>query len=279
MKPDLFYWIIFIGYLVYNFLSWNIFNKDNSAWYIIYGISLVVSLGLLFWMEKDGPYKKFGLFALFTLFGTGLLTSNMIIVSNASDTDGKIVLGQQTRTNWSTALFLVAGVISYIFNRVIGCAGSRDILCDDINVIIFITANLAVYQLFNMLKLKKHGFAEDSSGNTFIEVGVLTLWQIYMYFLAGGFNDSSIMSGLKSKILDNHDNTSEKTMYEYFSFISIFVIIAFIVSNEILIDNCKIDDKNKKFITTKNAINAITWNMVGTTITSIMIVATLSLRY
>ena len=93
-----------------------------------------------------------------------------------------------------------------------------------------------------------------------------------MYFLAGGFSDSSIMTSIPSKISDNYNYKSDKTMYEFFSFISVFVIIAFIVSTEVLIKNCNTD---KKLDSKINTIKNITGNMIGTTITSIIIISVL----
>ena len=129
-----------------------------------------------------------------------------------------------------------------------------------------------------MLKLNNAwGFKTESSteGNILLNVGVLTLWQIYMYFLAGGFKDSSIISKVKSHIYeDNYTGKSgEKTMYEFFSFISIFIIVVYLISNEVLIKNCK---STKEFDNMKNTIKNITWNMIGTTITTVTIIGVLN---
>ena len=92
--------------------------------------------------------------------------------------------------------------------------------------------------------------------------------------MADGFRDSKILYGIKDYITRGGGN-NQKSMYELFSFLSVFVIIAFIISNEVLIKNCT-SDKLKNFENTKNSINSITWNMIGTMITTIIIILILS---
>ena len=279
MKSDIIYWLIFVGYIVYNYLFGIIFDKRYMLWYWIYMCSIALSLVGLIYNDYASNKSRVILFVVFIVIGTALLTFNMFYLGGDKIDKEKIddvIKDQQSKTNWSTSLFVIAGLIAYVTNTGIIGSGCKDILCDDINIIIFIIANICVYQLFNTLKLTGFGgFKSDTSSesNILINVGILTLWQIYMYFLAGGFSDSSIMTNIKSKISDDYNYKSDKTMYEFFSFISIFVIVAFMVSNEILIRNCKTDDTNKSFITIKNTIKNITWNMIGTTITSMIIIS------
>ena len=278
MKSDIIYWLIFIGYIVYNYLFGIIYNKKNW-WYWIYMVIIVLSLiGLVYKDIGSNDRSKVLLFALFIVIGTGLLTHNMFYLGSGKIDKEKIdnlIEDQQRKTNWSTTLFIIAGLLAYITNTGIIGSDCTDILCDDINIFIFIIANICVYQFLNMLKLTNSwGFKSDTSSesNIIMNIGILTLWQIYMYFLAGGFSDSSIMTSIKSKISDNYNYKSDKTMYEFFSFISVFVIIAFIVSTEVLIKNCNTD---KKLDSKINTIKNITGNMIGTTITSIIIISVL----
>ena len=272
------YTLTFFAFIVYNILSGTIFNKDNYLWYILYCIGLAVLLLILFGVvyKGRGSSWKLFLFISFIVAGTFIQTVNMINLQKKKDDD--LIIDHKMKTNWSTGLFVLAGIIAGTFNSVISdCDGSREILCSANNIMLFIIANITVYQFFNLLKnYNSMGFKQEksSSENIMLHVGILTLWQIYLYFLADGFRDSTMLSSLKEHITRGGSN-GRKTMYQFFSFVSIFVIIAFIVSNEVLIKNCKAD-KLKGFENTKNSINSITWNMVGTMATTMMIVFILS---
>jgi len=268
------YTLTFLAFIVYNILSGTLFNKDDQMWYIIYCIGLTLLIGILSAVvyNKRGSYKKLGLFIFFIVAGTFILTWNMVSLQNIKNDD--LIEDHKIKTNWSTGLFVLAGIIAGTFNNVVSyCDGSGEILCSANNIMLFIIANIAVYHLFNLLKIENTGgFKQEksSSENIMLHIGILTLWQIYLYFLADGFRDSTMLSSLKEHITRGGSN-GQKTMYQIFSFISIFVILAFIVSNEVLIKNCKAD-KLKGFENTKNSINSITWNMVGTMATTMMIV-------
>jgi len=279
------YTLTFIAFIVYNILSGTIYNKSDTLWYILYCIGLAVLLAILSGVVykthsvtngSKGSYEKLGLFIFFILAGTSILTMNMVSIQNKKNDD--LIADHKTKTNWSTGLFVLAGIIAGTFNNVVSyCDGSGEILCSANNIMLFIIANITVYQSFNLLKNHNWlGFKQEksSSENIMLHVGILTLWQIYLYFLADGFRDSTMLSSLKEHITRGGGN-GRKTMYQFFSFVSIFVIIAFIVSNEVLIKNCTVD-KLKGFENTKNSINSITWNMVGTMATTMIIVFILS---
>jgi len=271
---DILYDLNFIAFIVYNILIGTIYNKNNGIW--IYGggiISLLILLTILFFVVKknEGSYTKLLLFIFFIIFGTIMQTWNMINLQKKSNDD---INEHKHKTNWSTGLFVFAGIVAYGLNYS-SCDGSGEILCSANNVMIFIIANISVYGLINLLKnlgtLNKDKYNSDS---VIFHVGILTLWQIYLYFLSDGFRDSKILYGIKDHITRGGGN-NQKSMYELFSFLSVFVIIAFIISNEVLIKNCT-SDKLKNFENTKSSINSITWNMIGTMITTIIIILILS---
>ena len=271
------YTITFLAFIVYNILSGTIYNKDNRLWYILYCVGLSVMLAILFGVVYSGGITlKLLLFIFFIIAGTIIQTWNMVMLQNKKDDD--LITDHKTNTNWSTGLFVVAGIVAGSLNSVVSdCDGSGEILCSANNIMLFIIANITVYQFINLLKnYNSMGLKKDktSNENIMLHVGILTLWQIYLYFLADGFRDSTILSSLKDHITRGGGN-GDKTMYQLFSFISIFVIISFIVSNEVLIKNCTAD-KLKGFENTKNSINSITWNMVGTMATTVIIVFLLS---
>lgn len=270
------YTLTFLAFIVYNILSGTIYNKDNRLWYILYCVGLSVMLAILFGVVYSGGITlKLLLFIFFIIAGTIIQTWNMVMLQNKKDDD--LIADHKTNTNWSTGLFVVAGIVAGSLNSVASdCDGSGEILCSANNIMLFIIANITVYQFINLLKNLGWGLNKDktSNENIMLHVGILTLWQIYLYFLADGFRDSTILSSLKDHITRGGGN-GHKTMYQLFSFISIFVIIAFIVSNEVLIKNCTAD-KLKGFENTKNSINSITWNMVGTMATTVIIVFLLS---
>lgn len=270
------YTLTFLAFIVYNILSGTIYNKDNRLWYILYCVGLSVMLAILFGVVYSGGITlKLLLFIFFIIAGTIIQTWNMVMLQNKKDDD--LITDHKTNTNWSTGLFVVAGIVAGSLNSVVSdCDGSGEILCSANNIMLFIIANITVYQFINLLKNLGWGLNKDktSNENIMLHVGILTIWQIYLYFLADGFRDSTILSSLKDHITRGGGN-GHKTMYQLFSFISIFVIIAFIVSNEVLIKNCTAD-KLKGFENTKNSINSITWNMVGTMATTVIIVFLLS---
>ena len=271
------YTLTFLAFIVYNILSGTIYNKDNRLWYILYCVGLSVMLAILFGVvyNSKGIKRKLLLFIFFIIAGTIIQTWNMVMLQNKKDDD--LIADHKTNTNWSTGLFVVAGIVAGSLNSVASdCDGSGEILCSANNIMLFIIANITVYQFINLLKNLGWGLNKDktSNENIMLHVGILTIWQIYLYFLADGFRDSTILSSLKDHITRGGGN-GHKTMYQLFSFISIFVIISFIVSNEVLIKNCTAD-KLKGFENTKNSINSITWNMVGTMATTVIIVFLLS---
>ena len=271
---DVLYTLNFIAFIVYYILSGTLFDKNNSLWYWLYCVGLFVSLMILSFVVKrnGGPYTKLVLFVILIIIGTSVQTWNMKNLQDKGNDDN--IKDHKYKTNWSTGLFIFAGIVAGILNYS-SCDGSGEILCSANNIMIFIIANISVYGLINLLKnlgaLNKDKFNSDS---VILHVGILTLWQIYLFFLADGFRDSEMLYNIKEHITRG-GGYGHKTMYQLFSFLSIFVIIAFIISNEVLIKNCT-TDKLKSFENTKNSINSITWNMVGTMITTMIIILILS---
>ena len=97
-------------------------------------------------------------------------------------------------------------------------------------------------------------------------IGLICLWQFYIYFLSDGFTDGRMISSIKQMGSGN-----PKTMYEIFSGLSIIVITGFIINNIYLSSQC-VKWKNDETI---NNSKEITYNMVCTTISTIIILTSL----
>ena len=125
-----------------------------------------------------------------------------------------------------------------------------------------------------MLRFKKVLFLDDSdsidkSTYTSFTILILCLWQFYIYFLADGFREGRIIPALKQT-----GSSDSNSMYEFFSFLSILIIMGYVINNYILSTQCR-EWYNKNMV---NNIREITYNIIGTTITTIIIIGLLSRR-
>ena len=177
----------------------------------------------------------------------------------------------------STIAFLFVGIIAWYINRKEtgnSCENSSELLCNFNIILLFIISSISIYQFTNWLRLKKVLFLDDSneldkSSYITFTILILCLWQFYIYFLVDGFRDGRIIPTLKQ--MGSGDSNS---MYEVFSFLSIIILIGFGINNYILSTQCR-DWYSKNMV---NHIRELSYNMIGTTITSIIIIMVLSGR-
>jgi hypothetical protein len=260
--------IVFLGYIVYNYLSGTIFTPKNNIYWIISIIMGLVSIGLLAYGNYDGNginWIKLSMFIAILAIGYGSNIYNLSKLKNASDTH---LEHYQNKTVISTSLFLLCGLFAYMLNYYEGdrCYTS-EFLCNTDIVMIFILANISIYQFVHAFRLTGNKLLytdknTDSSSNGIFNIAILCLWQFYIYFLSDGFTDGKIMSNVKQ--IGSGD---KKTMYEIFSALSIFVIGGFLVTNLILTFECD-KWKNEKNI---DNIKEISYNMICSTFTTIII--------
>jgi hypothetical protein len=258
--------IAFIGYIVYNYLSGTIFTPKNNAYWIVGIIMGILSIGLIGYGNyyETMNWKVFGGF--FVLLGLGY-TFNIWNISktNASDTH---LENYQTKTNISTTLFLICGLFAYILNYYEGDRCSTpEFLCNTDMIMLFIIANISVYQFVHFFRLddtKLYTTSKDTdtSKTGIFNIAILCLWQFYIYFLSDGFTDGKLISNIKQ-----YGSGDKKTMYEIFSALSIFVIAGFLITNITLTYECDKWKNNKNI----DDIKEISYNMVCTTITTIII--------
>ena len=181
------------------------------------------------------------------------------------------------KTLTSTIAFIFVGIIAWYINRKEtgnSCENSSELLCNFNIILLFIISSISIYQFINWLRLKKVLFLDDSneldkSSYITFTILILCLWQFYIYFLVDGFRDGRIIPTLKQ--MGSGDSNS---MYEVFSFLSIIILIGFGINNYILSTQCR-DWYSKNMV---NHIRELSYNMIGTTITSIIIIMVLSGR-
>jgi hypothetical protein len=256
--------IVFIAYIVFNYLCGTIFTQSSNAYWIV-----AVILGFLSIVIMGIGYKSSnisgGAFALFAiLLASGYIFNSMNIgkLKNASDTDFE---NYKTKTLVSTSSFLFFGLFAYIINRYESdCYSIPEFLCDTDMILLFLLANISIYQLILYLReikvfSKKTKNASDVSNTSTPElfnILILSLWQLYIYFLSDGFTAGRISKQIGSGNAAN--------MYEIFSSLSIFIIIGFLYFTIHLSNQCESSEKIDN-------IKEVTYNMIGTTITTIII--------
>ena len=182
------------------------------------------------------------------------------------------------KTLASTIAFLFVGIIAWYINRKEtgnSCENSYELLCNFNIIILFIISSISIYQLINLLRFEKVLFLDDSdsidkSTYTSFTILILCLWQFYIYFLADGFREGRMIPAL----LKQTGSSDSNSMYEFFSFLSILIIIGYVINNYILSTQCR-EWYNKNMV---NNIREITYNIIGTTITTIIIIGLLSRR-
>jgi len=259
--------IAFISYIVYNYLSGTIFTPSNNA-YIISGIIMfVLSIGLIAYGNYDNgmKWKMFGMFFILLVIGYTFNILNINKSKNASDTHLEYY---QNKTNISTTLFLICGLFAYTLNYYEGDRCSTpEFLCNGNMIMLFILANITVYQLVHYLRLTDSKLYikdknTDISKSGIFNISILCLWQFYIYFLSDGFTDGKLIGNIRQ-----YGSGDKKTMYEIFSALSIIVIAGFLIANITLTYECDKWKNNKNM----DDVKEISYNMVCTTITTIII--------
>tara|TARA_B100001094_G_scaffold47375_1_gene42622 strand:- start:5489 stop:6316 length:828 start_codon:yes stop_codon:yes gene_type:complete len=262
--------IVFLGYIVYNYLTGSILTPKNDAYWITAICMFILSIGLLTYgnYDKDNGINWFVLitFIVILFLGYGSNAYNMSKLKNASDTH---LEHYQNKTNISTSLFLICGLFAYILNYYEGdrCY-TPEFLCNKNMIMMFVLVNISIYQFVHTFRLmgNKTLYTTDKdtdvSNTGIFNIAILCLWQFYIYFLSDGFTDGKILSNMKQTGSGN-----KKTMYEIFSALSIFVIAGFLGTNIALTYECD-KWKNNKMI---DDVKEISYNMVCTTVTTIII--------
>jgi hypothetical protein len=261
--------IVFIGYIVYNYLSGSIFDSKKDMYWIVAAIMGAVSLGLLAYgnYDDDGmKWKVFTMFFLLLALGYSSNITNITKLKNASNTH---VEHYQNKTSISTSLFLLCGLFAYIFNYYEGDrCNYPEFLCNTNMIMIFILANISIYQFVHIFRLTGNKTLyttdkdTDTSSTGIFNIAILCLWQFYIYFLSDGFTDGTILSNIKQT-----GRGDKKTMYEIFSALSIFVIGGFLVTNLTLTFECDKWKNNKNI----DDVKEISYNMICSTFTTIII--------
>ena len=129
--------IVFLGYIVYNYLSGTIFTPKNNIYWIVAIIMGSVSLGLLAYGNYDDgmKWKIFIMFIIILGLGYGSNIYNLSKLKNASDTH---LEHYQNKTVISATAFLLCGLFAYMLNYYEGdrCYTS-EFLCNTDIIMIF----------------------------------------------------------------------------------------------------------------------------------------------
>ena len=274
--------IVFVIFIVYAILAGSFYKVGNNIWNNIYpaiaGLITLLSLG--YYTFKEDKERGLHILLLLVLIGGYVFICwNMNLINTKKDDKNikTIEDNYSLKTLTSTIAFIFVGIIAWYINRKEtgnSCENSSELLCNFNIILLFIISSISIYQFTNWLRLKKVLFLDDSneldkSSYITFTILILCLWQFYIYFLVDGFRDGRIIPTLKQ--MGSGDSNS---MYEVFSFLSIIILIGFGINNYILSTQCR-DWYSKNMV---NHIRELSYNMIGTTITSIIIIMVLSGR-
>jgi hypothetical protein len=138
-----------------------------------------------------------------------------------------------------------------------------DVLCDNKFILIFVFMNFCIINLYNVLKKYKVWpyNAEENSDRymKYLNILIMSIWQVYVYLLMDGFKES----GFHYSKLSNGGSTT--TIYEIFSYISLFLIITLFITNIIGLNKC---ESNTGYV---NDIKEIQYNLLTSSVITIII--------
>tara|TARA_B100000902_G_C27174728_1_gene845745 strand:- start:268 stop:1092 length:825 start_codon:yes stop_codon:yes gene_type:complete len=253
--------IVFIAYIVFNYLCGTIFTQSSNAYWIVAVILGILSMITMFvgYKYSDISGGAFILFAILLALGYTFNSMNIGKLKNASDTNFE---NYKTKTLVSTSSFLFFGIFAYTINGYESdCHNRPEFLCNADMILLLLLANISIYQLIIYLReIKAFSKKTKNSSNTstpeLFNILIISLWQLYIYFLSDGFTNGRI-----AKQIGSGDPAN---MYEIFSSLSIFIIIGFLYFTIHLSNECESSEKIEN-------IKEVTYNMIGTTITIIII--------
>ena len=169
------------------------------------------------------------------------------------DNDNKVKEKAEDKYVYAFLAISLAGLIAYGINYYEGipCTESNsELLCNSSFIIIFILFNFAVYTIIKLCR--KDGlimFNKDSSFSenndiTMFTIGVIFMWQLYIYLLADGFKGKKKFGLGNWMKKDNYTGGegNQETIYKIFSFMSVFVLTGLIITNLITSKRCKLND-------------------------------------
>lgn len=272
--------LVFIGYIVFNILTKELFSKDDKVWYWITSVVMWLLSSIILWFNMYNTQdSSLLIFFIPILFIGYLMTSlNMYSLKNASDTN---VTRYQDKTLFSTIIFAMCGLFGYFINHAYSNNCSiPELLCNNSLVYIIIILNITVYQSVHYIRYNKNKtlFSDkdtDSSSLDAFPIMTLCLWQIYMYFLIDGIKDGPIITSARDAVKSQYGSGNPNTMHELFSFLSVVLIPILLGSMWYIDKQCdKVDDSK---VTTIDNIKEISYNMIGTLITTFIIAFTYSI--
>ena len=254
-------YLSFLLMYIYVILSDFLENVDNWI-YIVIGLScLIVSSLLLLKTELSVPQG----IIIITIFTTIIVTN---IVNKIKDKDENKDESLDVFSSLSLTLFGFIGFLAHYINHRFGdicpTSGPMEVLCDNKFILIFVFMNFCVINLYSVLK-KHKAWPYNSEVNPerymkYLNIVVMCIWQIYVYMLIDGFKESGFHYSSLSK------GGSNSSMYEIFSYISIFLVIALFVTNIIGFNKC---DKNNGYV---NDIKELQYNLLTSTILTFVII-------
>ena len=269
--------VVFLGYIVYNYLSGSVLTPKNPWYFIIAIIMGVLSIALLAYSNYDRSnevmnWKIFIIFLILLGIGYGSNIYGISKLENASQTK---IEHYQNRILFSTSFFLFCGLIAYGLNFYESdrCNNS-EFLCNTDMMIILLIGYISIYQLVHSFRFSdnKTFFISDEDTDTsktgILNISILCLWQFYIYFLLDGFTGGTI----KTKISEMHGSGNRQTMYEIFSGLSLIVIVGFLLNNILLTNEtkkCKNENINKGYV---DDIKEVSYNMIITTFVVMFII-------
>lgn len=272
--------IISLIYILYNIITLSVIDKDQKLWIhmivaLVIGFLSISVLFIYYRYTKDTQTN--GLFLL--LFGIILIIGYIFSLINVSktikdkDNDKNEINTLRTKIWISNLGFLFVGGVAYGINSVWGdCQNINELLCDKNIVLLLIISNIVVYNSINFLKLhgqdwiwtKEDKKIEDKE-NIGIDLGVISmlcLWQFYIYFLVDGFKGATL--------LNTPSIPQDKNINVLFSGLSVIVILSLLIYSFVTNAQCE-KWKNIKHV---NNIKEISYNMLITSIISIIIIGT-----
>lgn len=249
-------YLIFIINVVYIIVS-NILESKS----LLINIAMAIGIGLI---PIVNIIKNRSISSILLLIATiiiGVFTCIDRIDKNENETDGDI---------FSIVLFTITGIIAYFINSFVGESCSSDngeLLCNKKFIIIFILFSYGIFKSLSTLRIKgMWPFSDDNSTtksmNT-INIVLLSLWQLYIYILIDGFRDGEF----SYKQLNGGSSAS---MYKLFSYMSLFILSGFFITNLITYSECNV---KSEYI---NKIKEIQYNLLVSTIVTLVLIFLMS---
>ena len=248
--------------LMYIYVVLSDFLENLNGWvHILIGLGFLIASSLLLYNTELSVSQSIIIIIIFI----SIITTNIVDKFKDKDNDNDSLT---IFNSVSLTLFGFVGFLAHYINHHFGdsCppSGVMEVLCDNKFILIFVFMNFCVINLYNVLK-KHKAWPYNSEVNSerymkYLNILIMCIWQIYIYMLVDGFKQSNFHYSSLTK------GGSNNSMYEIFSYVSLFLVTALFITNIIGFNKC--DNKNGYV----NDLKEIQYNLLTSTILTFIII-------